>query len=50
MLVLALLPMGFYSVGVNLSAERRQEDAALVEPPDRRVLLSLALRFGITPC
>ena len=26
-LVLVLLPMGFYSVGVNLSAERRQEHA-----------------------
>jgi len=34
--VAALLGLGFFVVGVNLSAERREDGAPLLEPPDRR--------------
>jgi malate permease and related proteins len=45
----ALLPIGFFVVGVNLSAERREERAPLLERPDRRVIAAVALRLLITP-
>lgn len=45
--VAALLPLGFLTVGVNLSAERRAEGAPLIELPDRRVVFAVLLRlFG----
>jgi predicted permease len=47
--IAALLPLGFFAVGVNLSSERRADDAPLLERPDRRVTLSLALRLLVTP-
>jgi malate permease and related proteins len=43
--VVALLPLGFFTVGVNLSAERRAEGAPLIEAPDRRVIVAVALRL-----
>jgi predicted permease len=45
----ALLPLGFFAVGVNLSRERREDAAPLVELPDRRVVLAIALRLCIAP-
>ncbi|HTW12272.1 MAG TPA: AEC family transporter [Solirubrobacteraceae bacterium] len=45
----ALLVIGFFTVGVTLSAERQEDHAALLELPDRRVLLALAMRFGVNP-
>jgi predicted permease len=45
----ALLVVGFVVVGINLSAERREDHARLLEPPDRHVLVAIALRFGVTP-
>jgi predicted permease len=47
--VAALLGLGFLVVGVNLSAERREDAAALLELPDRRVLVAIALRLLVTP-
>jgi predicted permease len=47
--VAVLLPLGFFAVGVSLSAERRAERAPLLQPPDRPVGLALALRFLIAP-
>jgi hypothetical protein len=47
--VIALLPVGFFAVGVNLSAERREDAAPLLERPDRRVALALGLRLCVTP-
>jgi len=44
-IVAALLPLGFFTVGINLSAERRAEGAPLIELPDRRVLIAVALRL-----
>jgi malate permease and related proteins len=44
-----LLAIGFFAVGVNLSAERREDHAPLLDRPDRRVGTAMALRFGITP-
>jgi len=41
--------IGFFTVGVTLSAERQEDHAALLELPDRRVLLALAMRFGVNP-
>ena len=35
-IVIALLPAGFFAVGVNLSAERREDAAPLIELPERR--------------
>jgi malate permease and related proteins len=49
LVVIALLPLGFYAVGINLSAERRQEGTSLLELPDRRVALSVALRVLVAP-
>jgi hypothetical protein len=45
----ALLLLGFFAVGVNLSAERRADDAPLLERPDRRVALAIALRLVTAP-
>ncbi len=47
--VAGLLPLGFYAVGVNLSAERRAERSPLLQWPDRTVLVALALRFLVAP-
>jgi malate permease and related proteins len=47
--VAALLPLGFFVVGVNLSAERREDAAPLLERPDRRVLIAVALRLLVAP-
>jgi malate permease and related proteins len=43
-----LLPVGFFAVGVNLSSERRADAVRLLELPDRRVLLAVALRLTVT--
>jgi predicted permease len=45
----ALLVIGFFAVGVYLSSERREDNARLLERPDRQVLVALALRFTINP-
>jgi predicted permease len=42
----ALLVIGFVVVGISLSAERREDDAPLLELPDRRIGAALALRFA----
>jgi predicted permease len=47
--VAALLPLGFFVVGVNLSAERREDAAPLLERPDHRVLVAVGLRLVLTP-
>lgn len=47
--VAVLLPLGFFAVGVNLSAERREDAAPLIEAPDRRVALAVTLRVGVVP-
>ncbi len=47
--VAALLPLGFLVVGVNLSAERREDSAPLLERPDRRVLTAVSLRLLPAP-
>ncbi len=47
--VAVLLPLGFYAVGVSLSAERREERAPLLQRPDRPAVAALALRFLIAP-
>jgi predicted permease len=49
LVVIALLPLGFFAVGINLSAERRQEGAPLLERPDRRVMMSVGLRLLVAP-
>lgn len=43
--VVALLPLGFFNVGVHLSAERREDAAPLLELPDRRVVVAVLLRL-----
>lgn len=43
--VAALLPLGFFVVGVNVSAERREDRAPVLERPDRRVLTAVAIRL-----
>ena len=48
-MVVLLLPLGFFAVGVNLSAERREDAAPLLELPDRRVMVAVALRLGAVP-
>ncbi|MDQ6746096.1 MAG: AEC family transporter [Actinomycetota bacterium] len=45
----ALLPLGFFVVGVNVSAERREDSAPLLEKPDRAVLAAVALRLLVAP-
>jgi hypothetical protein len=47
--VAALLVLGFFAVGVNLSLERREDAAPLLERPDARMLLALLLRLGAAP-
>jgi malate permease and related proteins len=47
--VVALLPLGFFGVGVNLSAERREDAAPLLELPDRRVVLAVVMRLAAVP-
>jgi len=49
LIVDALLPVGFFAVGVYLSSERREDAAPLLERPDLPTLLSIALRAGVTP-
>jgi predicted permease len=49
LVVIALLPLGFFAVGVNLSAERRAEGARLLEAPDQRVAVAVALRLVAAP-
>jgi malate permease and related proteins len=49
LVVMALLPLGFFAVGINLSAERRHEGVALLQRPDRRVVLSVGLRLLVAP-
>jgi malate permease and related proteins len=49
LVVAALLPLGFFAVGVNLSAERREDAASLVELPDRSVVLAVGLRLLVAP-
>jgi malate permease and related proteins len=49
LVVAALLPLGFFAVGVNLSSERREEGASLLERPDQRVLLAVGLRLLAAP-
>jgi malate permease and related proteins len=44
-----LLVVGFFVVGVYLSSERREDHTRLLEPPDRRVVLALLLRFAVNP-
>jgi malate permease and related proteins len=44
----ALLVIGFVAVGISLSTERREDRAPLLERPDRRVGVALALRFATT--
>jgi predicted permease len=44
-----MLVTGFFVVGVYLSSERRDDGAPLLEKPDRRVGLALALRFLVNP-
>ena len=45
--VIALLPLGFFAVGITLSGERREEGAPLLELPDRRVALAVGLRLSV---
>lgn len=45
----ALLLLGFFAVGVNLSAERRAASAALLGRPDRRVVVAVGLRLLAAP-
>jgi predicted permease len=47
--VAALLILGFFSVGVSLASERREDAAPLLERPDRRVGLAVALRMAAAP-
>jgi malate permease and related proteins len=44
----ALLVIGFVAVGISLSTERREDQAPLLERPDRRVGVALVLRFATT--
>jgi malate permease and related proteins len=47
--VAGLLVLGFFAVGVNLSAERREDAAPLLELPDRRVGVAVGLRVLLPP-
>jgi predicted permease len=47
--VIAMLPLGFFAVGVTLSTERRAEGGRLLEPPDRRVAVAVGLRLVVAP-
>jgi len=45
----ALLVVGFLVVGIYLASERREDQARLLELPDRRVGIALGCRFLINP-
>lgn len=45
LVVIGLLPLGFFVVGINLSAEGRDHGVELFEWPDRRVVLAVGLRL-----
>lgn len=47
--VAGLLVLGFFTVGVNLAAERSADGARLLERPDGPVLLALGLRLAVAP-
>ena len=47
--VAGLLVLGFFAVGVNLSAERREDAAPLLGLPDQRVAVALGLRLLVPP-
>jgi predicted permease len=47
--VAVLLLLGFFAVGVHLSSERREDSAPLLERPDRRVGVAVALRLVAAP-
>ena len=47
--VAGLLLLGFFAVGVHLSSERREDSAPLLERPDRRVGVAVALRLVAAP-
>jgi predicted permease len=47
--VAAMLVLGFFAVGIILSAERRQDAAPLFAWPDRRVAVALGLRLLAVP-
>jgi predicted permease len=47
--VVALLPLGFFAVGVSLSAERRVDAAPLLALPDRTVAMAVGLRLLAVP-
>jgi predicted permease len=47
--VAALLLLGFFAVGITLSSERREDEAVLLERPDTRVGLAIALRMAVAP-
>ena len=48
-IVAALLGLGFFVVGIYLSAERREDAAPLIELPDRRVATAVVLRLSVAP-
>jgi predicted permease len=47
--VALLLALGFFAVGVHLASERREDSAPLLERPDRRVGVAVALRLVAAP-
>ncbi len=44
-----LLVLGFFTVGIYLASERREDSAPLLERPDRRVALAVVLRMIVAP-
>jgi predicted permease len=44
-----LLVLGFFTVGIYLASERREDAAPLLERPDRRVALAVLLRMMVAP-
>lgn len=47
--VVALMILGFFAVGILLASERREDGAALLERPDRRVAAAVVLRMAAGP-
>lgn len=47
--VIALLPVGFFVLGVNLAAESREEGARALPAFSRPVAVALVLRMGVAP-
>ena len=43
------LALGFFTVGVALSAEARADGQSIFQRPDRPALLAIALRFSVNP-